>query len=240
MAKPRDRSDFPDCASCPYAQHGPWHVCAACAGETIQSIRNPCSICSQEIDQSECLNNLCTGRAGQRHIERIEAIALHTDPLDRVIRRFKYGDKSGWALIFSRLLTGHLNNRWQPEAVDLIIANPGHPGREHNAEVIWRAALQDFHDKWPFDDADSPTLVKDAATIQSAGQLFENKRRAAAEHTAALQVHHPERIAGKRIILYDDICTTGLQLNSVAGRLRNEWGAVSVVGVVLARQSWSY
>ena len=240
MATPLDRSDFPDCPSCPYAQHGPWHICVACASETLQSIQTPCPICSQEIDQDECFNSLCTGRAGQRHIERIEAIALHTDPLDRVIRRFKYGEKYGWALVFARLLLGHLNNRWQEDDVDLIVANPGHPGRKHNAEVIRRAVLQDLHDSWPFDDPNSPTLVKEKETAQSAGKAFDQKQQAATEHAAALQLQHPERITGSRVILYDDICTTGLQLNTVAGRLREEWGAVSVVGVVLARQPWSY
>ena len=240
MAKPLDRSDFPDCASCPYAQHGPWHVCVACAAETLHSIQNPCPICSQEIDQDECFNRLCAGSARRRHIERIEAVALHTEPLDRVIRRFKYEDKSGWALIFSRLLIGYLNNRWRPDAVDLIIANPGHPGREHNAEVIRRAALQDFHDRWPFDNPDSPALEKDKETAQSAGKTFDQKRSAAAEHATALRLQHPERIARKRIILYDDICTTGLQLNAVAKRLREDWGANSVVGVVLARHPWRY
>lgn len=240
MAKPLDRSDFPDCRGCPYAQHGPWHVCVACAAETLQSIQNPCRICSQEIDQGNCFNNLCTGKAGRRYVERIEAAALHTDPLDRVIRRFKYEKKQGWALIFARLLIGHLNNRWHPNDVDLIIANPGHPGREHNAEVIRRAAMQDFRDRWPFDDPDSPTLVKEEETAQSAGQMFDVKRRAATEHASALQLRHSERISGSRVILYDDICTTGLQLNAVARRLREEWGAVSVVGVVLARQPWGY
>ena len=212
----------------------------ACAAESLQSIQNPCPICSQETGQDECFNRLCTGRAGRLHIERIEAIALHTDPLDRVIRGFKYGEKYGWALVFSRLLLGHLNNRWREDDVDLIVANPGHPGRKHNAEVIRRAVLQDFHDRWPFDDPNSPTLVKEKETDQSAGKPFDQKRQAATEHAVALQLQHPERITGSRVILYDDICTTGLQLNAVARRLREEWGAVSVVGVVLARQPWSY
>ena len=240
MGKPLDRSDFPDCASCPYAQHGPWHVCVACAGETLRSIQHPCPICSQETGEGTCFNRLCTGSVSERHIERIEAIALHTDPLDRVIRRFKYEEKYGWALIFARLLIGHLNNRWQRDDVDLIIANPGHPGREHNRHVIRNAALQDFHKRWPFDAPDSPTLVKEDETTQSAGETFVGKRRAAAEHASALQQQHPARIAGKRIILYDDICTTGLQINAVAKRLRSDWGAISVVGVVLARHPWRY
>ena len=240
MAKPLDRSDFPGCASCPYAQHGPWHVCVACAAETLQSIQNPCPTCSQEIGQGKCFNRLCTGSAGRRHIERIEAIALHTDPLDRVIKGYKYLGGTGWALIFARLLIGHLNNRWRVSDVDLIIANPGHAGRQHNAEVLRLAALQDFHDRWPFDHPDSPALAKDEETAQSAGKTFDQKKGAAAEHAAALRLQHPERIAGKRIILYDDICTTGLQLNAVSRRLREDWGAVSVVGVVLARHPWRY
>ncbi len=77
-------------------------------------------------------------------------------------------------------------------------------------------------------------------TAQSAGQNFDVKRGAAAEHASALRLQHSERIAGKRIILYDDICTTGLQLNAVARRLCEDWGAISVVGVVLARQPWGY
>ena len=53
-------------------------------------------------------------------------------------------------------------------------------------------------------------------------------------------VQDAEHIAGKRIIFYGDICTTGLQLNVVAKRLRQDWGAVSVVGVYLARHAWRY
>ena len=238
MAKPPDRSDFPGCRECPYAQHGPWHVCVACAGETLQSIRNPCPICSQQTDQGMCVNKLCTGDAGPHHIERIEAIALHIPPLDRMIRRFKYEQKTGWALIFARLFIGHLNTRWDPDDVDLIIANPGHPEREHNSLVIKSAGLQDLHGRWPFDDPRSPAIDKQEKTAQSAGKGFREKMQAAAEHAAALRLRHPERIRGKRTIVYDDICTTGLQLNAVAKRLREEWGATSVVGVVLARQPW--
>ena len=157
-----------------------------------------------------------------------------------MIRRFKYDERHGWAFIFARLLIGHLNHRWGEDDVDLIIANPGSPGREHNAEVIRRAVVQDFHDRWPFDDPHSPAIDKEQETAQSAGKTFQQKRVAAAEHAAALRLQHPERIVGNRIILYDDICTTGLQRNAVARYLRDECGAVSVVGVVLARQPWSY
>jgi predicted amidophosphoribosyltransferase len=44
-------------------------------------------------------------------------------------------------------------------------------------------------------------------------------------------------VAGKTIMVYDDVFTGGHTLNAVARRLR-EAGAVKVVGLALARQPW--
>ena len=237
MARPADRRDFPDCRVCPYVNPGQWTICVPCAAEQLSSIKDPCPICAQERPDGHCNNGLCTAPATSRHIEGITAITLHTDPLVDVMRRFKYSGKTGWGTIFARLLIGHLYKTWDPEDVDLIIANPPNPGRNHTTLVIARAATYDTANDWPFDDADNPAIVKTAATAKSAGQGFPGKRAAAREHGAALALRHPERVDESRVILYDDICTTGLQLNEVARRL-HEWGAVSVHGVVLARQPW--
>jgi predicted amidophosphoribosyltransferase len=50
----------------------------------------------------------------------------------------------------------------------------------------------------------------------------------------AFNVRHPERLEGKRIILVDDVSTTGATMNSCASVLRNA-GADEIVGVALAR-----
>ncbi len=141
-------------------------------------------------------------------------------------------------MIFARLLIGHLYETWDPADVDLIIANPPNPGRNHTTRVIEHAATYDTADDWPFDDTHDPAIVKTTDTAQSAGKDLPGKQSAALEHGNALVLSHPDRIDGSRVIVYDDICTTGLQLNEVARRL-HEWGAVSVHGVVLARQPWS-
>ncbi len=154
------------------------------------------------------------------------------------MHRFKYRDKTGWGMIFARLLIGHLYETWDPAHVDLIIANPPNPGRNHTTLVIEHAATYDTADDWPFDDTHNPAITKTTDTTQSAGKDLPGKQSAALEHGNALVLRHPDRIDGSRVIVYDDICTTGLQLNEVARRLR-EWGAVSVHGVVLARQPWS-
>ena len=237
MARPADRHDFPYCAGCPYVNPGQWTICVPCAAEQLSSIRDPCPICAQERRGKPCHNRLCAGRAGPRHIEGITAITLHNEPLVNVMQGYKYHGKTGWGMIFARLLIGHLHQTRDPADADLIIANPPSPGRHHTTRVIRHAATYDTADDWPFDDADDPAIVKTAATAKSAGQDLLGKRAAAREHGEALVLRHPDRIDGSRVIVYDDICTTGLQLNEVARRLR-EWGAVSVHGVVLARQPW--
>lgn len=237
MARPADRHDFPDCRSCPYVNPGQWTICVPCATEQLPSIEDPCPICAQERKGGPCHNRLCTGPASRRHFEGISAITLHSDPLVEVVRRFKYRGMTGWGMIFARLLIGHLYETWEPDEVDLIIDNPPNPGRRHTTLVIEHAATYDTADEWPFDDTDDPAIVKTISTSRSAGRGFAGKQDAAREHGNALELRHPGRIRGKRVIVYDDICTTGLQLNEIARRLR-EWGAVAVHGVVLARQPW--
>jgi len=51
-------------------------------------------------------------------------------------------------------------------------------------------------------------------------------------------VPNPGRTEGKFALVYDDICTTGTQLNAVAACLTDEGRAARVEGVVLARAPW--
>ena len=238
MPKPVGREDFPNCEVCPYVQHGPWTVCVPCASAPLKAITDPCPICSQERSGRPCRNRLCTGDEGSRFIDRIEAITLYVEPLTRVVRRYKYQDKHGWAQIFARLLLGHLHTHWEREDIDLIVANPSGPGRNHTSRVLKSAQIQDLLARWPFDDTSDPSFDKVETTTQSAGRNLSEKRRAARQHAESLRLAHPEQIENKRIVVYDDICTTGLQLNAVARQLR-QWGAESVSGIVLARQPWS-
>lgn len=186
-----------------------------------------------------CQNRLC-GDPG-RVIERIDAIASYADGLRSRILAFKEQNKHGWATIFGRILVGHLDANYRSADVDLIVANPTHSSRvpRHTEQVIERASAEDLLDTWPWDDQRSPALLKGKATTGSgtSGATLAQKRAAAEEVEAALVIPDPSRVASKRIIVYDDICTTGYQLNAVAKKLR-EVGAISVSAIVLARTPW--
>lgn len=234
---------FPNCASCPYLRGGPSHTCTWCAGRTFEQIAaKSCLVCSQYVDESgRCPNGLC--RNPRRNIRTIRAIAYLAGDLQAKIHAYKYGARTGWAIIFGRLLLGYLETHIDPSSVDLVVANPTHVprgevGPGHTERVIDAASHEDVFGEWPFDVSEPRAIVKTAPTPRSAGSNLLAKQVAARKLPALLSLPEPARIQGKRILVYDDVCTTGSQLNEVAGYLIEQGGAVEVNAVVLARAPW--
>lgn len=85
---------------------------------------------------------------------------------------------------------------------------------------------------------DPAAIVKIRPTAKSAGQTATAKREAASELRAALQVPDPARTRGRKILIFDDVCTTGSQLDAVAGCLLDDGQAAQVRGLTLARAPW--
>lgn len=80
--------------------------------------------------------------------------------------------------------------------------------------------------------------MKTKPTPRSAGVTAGPKRAAGHELRSVLQIPDPARTAGCKILVFDDVCTTGSQLNAVAGYLLDHGGAAQVRGLVLARAPW--
>lgn len=233
---------FPKCPKCSYLHSGPPRVCLACSRKSFENVTaTACPVCSQIVESGPCPNWLCTDP--NRRITRIRAIAYSSGELRTTIHRYKYKGKQGWSLIFGRLLVAWLDQNGRECPPDLIIANPtflGDGGAPfgHTERVIEAAATEDVLSEWPFDVEETRALVKTRATPKSAGNGAAAKRAAATELRDALHIPDPTRTQGHRILLYDDVCTTGSQLDTIAGYLIAEGGAADVEGIVLARAPW--
>jgi predicted amidophosphoribosyltransferase len=234
---------FPRCVGCPYVRSGPAGICGPCAGRAVDAIPGAaCPVCSQRLDgDGTCPNRLCADP--RRRISRIHAIAYQSGPLRTVINEYKYEGARHWALIFGRLVLGWLEANLAQEPPDLVVVNPtytGEGGREfpHTEAVIDAAAREDVPRRWPFDVSSPRALVKGEATFDSASAIANAKRGAGQELRAVLSVPDPSRTAGRRILVYDDVCTTGNQLDAVAGCLIEDGGAAQVEALVLARAPW--
>lgn len=178
---------FPRCPTCAYVRQGPAYICTACASKTIEAIaRRSCEVCSQVLDDDGlCRNWLCNDPG--RRIKSINAIAYLSGDLHRVIRRYKYDGKTGWSLIFGRLLSGWLAENAHARWPDLVIANltyiePDSGIIGHVERIIRSAADEDVMEIWPFDLDDPAAIIKTGPTEKSAGgTAFEKAAAARAE-----------------------------------------------------------
>ncbi|MFI9613224.1 ComF family protein [Streptomyces sp. NPDC052023] len=159
--------------------------------------------------------------------------------LEEKIKRFKYDGYTGWGLIFGRLIVGWLNaHEAEVQDIDLILGNPTAKERTpvRHIEVMMKAAYaEDGTGRWPIANPESPVLVKDHETEKSAGRgkSWSTKMESARQHAAALRLR--QSIEGQRVLLVDDIFTTGATFHTIGKRLITEWGATEVRGLVLAR-----
>jgi predicted amidophosphoribosyltransferase len=214
-----------------------------CAGKTLEAIApRACPVCSQMLeDDSPCRNWLCDDP--YRRIERIDAIAYLSGHLKAKIHSYKYDERTGWSLIFGRLVVGWLEAHAVHDPPGLIIANPTYvdpaqsrPG--HVEAIIRSAAIEDFEGRWTFDIASPTAVIKTQPTEKSAGRTAAAKRTAASALRRVLEIPDPACTDGRDILVFDDVCTTGSQLNAVADCLLDDGNAARVRALVLARAPW--
>jgi predicted amidophosphoribosyltransferase len=234
---------FPDCHRCVYLRTGPAEVCLACASRKVDLPgRDACQVCSQRhVHGGRCGNELC--HSLRRRIGRIHAIGYQSGPLRQAINCYKYRGQRGWSVLFGRLLLGWLDEHMAADPPGLIVVNPSFVGSggqlfAHTERVLAEAARQDLDNRWPFDTATPAAITKTRPTLESADSLAWSKRVSGDDLRSALAVPDPSRTSGQYVLVYDDICTTGTQLDAVAECLLDKGNAARVEGVVLARALW--
>jgi predicted amidophosphoribosyltransferase len=201
-----------------------------------------CPVCSQRLaDGGACRNSLC--QDPKRSIERIDAVASHSGAMQDKIQRYKYEGEGRWAQVFGRLLVDWLGAHAAGDPPELIVANPtyvgpGDAGPGHVEAIIRAAAATAAGRRWPFDVQVPAAIVKTEPTERSAGCSFAEKQITAAALREVLRIPDPARTAGRRILVVDDVCTTGRQLNAIADCLVREGRAATVRALVLARAPW--
>lgn len=238
-----DAPGFGRCASCPCRETGSPLLCFTCARRRMTGLapeEHRCLVCDREYDagQTACHNPVCNWE--DRQFEWNYAVALKDGPLEQAIYRYKYDGVRAWATIFGRVLLGFLDvNREIFDRFDVIMAGPtfvGAGGRtfDHTQAVIDQASRESTPGRWPFGP---PVVVKTKPARPMMQQMSMADRRllARTELRDSLGVPDPERTRGLRILVYDDVFTTGLTLNEVARVLRVDGGANSVCGVSLVR-----
>jgi predicted amidophosphoribosyltransferase len=156
------------------------------------------------------------------------------------LKAYKYEGKYGWGWIFGRVVVGYLMADEETfRSFDMIIPSPTYvdpdgTSTDHTAEVLDRANAEDG--SWPF-RLDIMRKTRATRRLAGVGAFSARAHIAETDIALALEVAKPRAVAGKRVLVYDDVFTDGLTLREVAFKLKSA-DAEMVAGLALARQPW--
>ena len=209
--------------------------CPACL-EKLTFIQSPlCPCCGRVYLVAPGGDHHCgTCLATPFHFSRARALFLYEAPLKEVVHRFKYQGKTTCLPSFARFAR-NLPLLAEVEGVDWIVPVPLHPTRLR--ERGFNQALLLARAFFPKDRRVAQDLL-----IRSRVTAPQTSFNGAARRTNlknAFAVVKPQQLAGKKILLIDDVFTTGTTVNECA-RVLKKAGASEVMVLTLARVKEDY
>jgi len=207
-------------------------LCQSCQ-EDIKPINSPlCSKCGIPFVSREGEDHLC-GECieDKRDFRKARAFGIYTGTLKKAVHLFKFGKKTRLARPLGDLLRLAFLRFWDKDSVDLIIPVPLHIKRLRS-----RGFNQSFLliKGW----AKKEGIACDAGILRRIRQTRPQSELSREERIrnvkGAFKLIRPEKVKDRRVILVDDVYTTGATVNECA-KLIKEAGAKDVDVLTLAR-----
>ena len=209
--------------------------CRSC-WDGIQPLQGPCCPrCGRPFRSSYALQYSPNHACGACRIDppaytRAWSLYLYESPLQEAVRLFKYNMKVSLADALGALMTQAMLEPVHID-VDVIIPVPLHPTRLRTRQYNQSLLLADRVSRARHIPLSYDNLIRTRETAPqtelSRAVRLKNLRRAFA-------VRRPEDIVGKRVLIIDDVFTTGTTVNECAKILRKA-GAADVYVCTLAR-----
>ena len=201
------------------------YVCASCR-ETFTAIKPPvCARCGRPLgDDGVCRDCIDAGTS----LDGIRAPYLFDGLLRSVIHEYKYRNLRGLAPLLAGLLADYLS--MNPVPGDALVPVPLHPARLRERGYNQSALLAKELGRRTGLPVVERGLRRLHATPSLARTSAVEERRAAVDSAFGAG---DGQLTGKKIILIDDVSTSGATLNACARALRAT-GATAVWGLVIA------
>ena len=211
---------------------GDLFFCQKCWGE-IRRLEGPsCPVCASPCPSETALSNSPSPRCGDCRedppfFDKAITPYRYEGPLKEAVQRLKYQQQTRLAFCLAKLLVSELT----PLKVDLVMAIPLHPkrlrSREFNQSLLLAKELSRIRG-WPL-NIDSFRRIRETAS-----QVGLSKKERKKNIERAFSVVRPESIKGHRILLIDDVYTTGATLKEGAKTLIKS-GAKTVIAAAPTR-----
>lgn len=218
-------------------EHAPLPFCPPCT-EGIHFIRSPlCPRCGIPFPATEGEDHLCGEcLATERPYAVARAVGLYEKTLLRAIHLFKYRGRIGIGEVLGKIMADFAGGQWDMTVYSVIIPVPLHRKRLrergfNQSVILARAIAKRFSLPLNF-----MTLRRELFTVPQVGLGREERP---ANVRKAFAVRKPEKIAGRRVLLVDDVTTTGSTITECASVLMQA-KAEAVAVLTLARAHHDY
>lgn len=210
------------CVQCGVMSHdGLW--CAACDAALPYFNTAHCPVCALPTPSGEVCGHCL---AQPPLFARTTAMFGYSFPLDKLIQGMKYGEQLALAHAFAKKLAQRIDKNHLP---DYLIAMPLHPAklreRGFNQSLLLAATLARELKLKLLPNACQ--RVRDTPP-QSALPWKERKKNVRNAFSCNMN------LSGKRVVLVDDVLTTGASLNALAEAVSKK-GAIEISAWVVAR-----
>ncbi|MFP4573015.1 MAG: ComF family protein [Desulfobacterales bacterium] len=217
------------------------HLCQSCL-ENFTPLRSPCCTrCGEPFKSRLGEDHLCSDCiTRKKHFVFARAFAVYEGAILELIHTYKYKGRTRLAKPLAALLYDTFIRHFSKAGIDTAIAVPLHEKRLRNrgfnqAHLMirhWHKILQDNTQRSnPEITVETGSLVRRKNTVTQTGlersQRIKNIKNAFA-------VKSFEQIAGKTVLLVDDVFTTGSTVEECARVLDNA-GAAGIYVLTLAR-----
>jgi ComF family protein len=210
---------------------GDLFICASCLEKITFLVTPLCSVCGTPFGTENGLNHICGACLRNPSFPICRSATYFAGPVQELIHRFKYGHRVHLSQPLGLLTARALAPFRAESAPELVVPVPLHRRRLRQrgynqsqllAEVLakqWKLKLEVGNlrrIRWT-----EPQTSLDATDRR------DNVR-------GAFAVRDPRRLEGRRVLLVDDVFTTGSTIRACAGSLRDA-GVAEVFVVTVAR-----
>jgi ComF family protein len=223
----------PACLACGVGLDGRREVsyCSGCL-EAISFLQQPCcTLCGIPFEAAAGDSHLCgTCLVHPWHFSRARAAVRYQPPVSEAIKMFKYGGRMHGVKTLAALSQLWLQKQPLPEP-DLLLPVPLHLRRLRRRGFNQALVLcRQIFPSWRREIA-ATLLERNVWTRPQTGLRGAARQRNVRN---SFRVRTPDKVRGKRILLVDDVFTTGATVNECA-RVLVENGAAEVAVFTLAR-----